>query len=156
MYSNIWQILLLNKTWWYYNKFDSTKSLGVHYWCVKIPQCGYMEHGLKYITFYVQWTYNTLHSCHNFPAGLRQAARGARICETSLLYCIVSFKNPIEWVNYGIYRCNMILKLGLNHFVSLSRHVNLDEDGTHHIGIWVENVCEWTITTGVPFIINMV
>ena len=27
----------------------------------------------------------TLHSCHNFPAGLRQAVRGARICETSLL-----------------------------------------------------------------------
>ena len=30
-------------------------------------------------------TYNTLHSCHNFPAGSRQDARGARICETSLL-----------------------------------------------------------------------
>ena len=31
-------------------------------------------------------TYNsTLHSCHNFPAGSRQAARGARICEKSLL-----------------------------------------------------------------------
>ena len=44
-----------------------------------------MEHGLKDIAFYVQWTYNTLHSCHNFPAGSRQAARGARICEMSLL-----------------------------------------------------------------------
>ena len=29
--------------------------------------------------------YNTLHSCHNSLAGSRQAARGARICETSLL-----------------------------------------------------------------------
>ena len=29
--------------------------------------------------------YNTLQSCHNFPAGSRQAARGARICKTSLL-----------------------------------------------------------------------
>ena len=28
-------------------------------------------------------TYNTLHSCHNFPAGSRQAAKGARICEMS-------------------------------------------------------------------------
>ena len=27
---------------------------------------------------------NTLTSCHKFPAGSRQAARGARICETSL------------------------------------------------------------------------
>ena len=44
-----------------------------------------MEHWLKDIAFYVQWTYNTLHSCHNFPAGSRQAARGARIFETSLL-----------------------------------------------------------------------
>ena len=31
-------------------------------------------------------THNTLHSCHNFPAGSRQAARVARICETSLLH----------------------------------------------------------------------
>ena len=32
-------------------------------------------------------TYNTLHSCHNFPDGSQQAARGARICEMSLLLC---------------------------------------------------------------------
>ena len=38
-------------------------------------------------------TYNTFHSCHNFPAGSRQAARDARICETSLFY--VSGKRPI-------------------------------------------------------------
>ena len=31
-------------------------------------------------------TYNTLQSCHNFPAGSWQAARGTRICETSLLW----------------------------------------------------------------------
>ena len=39
--------------------------------------------------------YNTLHSCHNFPAGSRQAARGARICETSLLKCSWMFTS--EW-----------------------------------------------------------
>ena len=44
-----------------------------------------MEHGLKDTVFYVQKHTNTLHSCHNFPAGSRQAAGGARICETSLL-----------------------------------------------------------------------
>ena len=45
-----------------------------------------MEHGLKYIVFYVKQnkTYSTLHSCRDFPAGSRQASRGARICETSL------------------------------------------------------------------------
>ena len=37
LYSNISQILLLYKTWWYNNKFDSTKSLVVRYRCVKIP-----------------------------------------------------------------------------------------------------------------------
>ena len=54
LYSNISQILLLYKTWGCYNKFAFTKSLGVCHWCVKIPQYGYMEHGLKHIKFYVQ------------------------------------------------------------------------------------------------------
>ena len=65
MYSNISQILLLYKTWWYYNKFDSTKSLGVCYWSVKIPQCSYMGLGLKLIMFYVQKHMTTLEICHN-------------------------------------------------------------------------------------------
>ena len=30
------------------------RSLGVCYWYVKMPQCGCMEYGLEYITFYVQ------------------------------------------------------------------------------------------------------
>ena len=56
LYSNISQILLLYKTWGYHNEFESTKSLRVYNWYVKIPQCGYMEHGLKYtcIATYVQ------------------------------------------------------------------------------------------------------
>ena len=45
MYSNISQIFLLYKTWGYHNKFVSTKSLGVYYWCVKIPRYGYMWPG---------------------------------------------------------------------------------------------------------------
>ena len=43
-----------------------------------------MEHGLKDTAFYVQNIFSTLHCCHNFPADSRNAARGARICETSL------------------------------------------------------------------------
>ena len=65
LYSYISQILLLYKTWRYYNKFVSTKSLGVYYWCVKIPQCGYMEHGLYYVTFYVQKRIADLAMCYN-------------------------------------------------------------------------------------------
>ena len=56
-----------------------------------------MEYGLKDIAFYVQYAYNTLHSCHNFPAGSRQAARGARICETSLLLWLL-LQNGFEHV----------------------------------------------------------
>ena len=41
-----------------------------------------MEPGLKDIAFYVKKD-NTLHSCHNVPAG--QTAMGASICEMSLL-----------------------------------------------------------------------
>ena len=65
---DIWAILtrlLLFKMWWYYNKFDSTKSLGVCYWCVKIPQWRYMEHGLKHFTFYVQKHIVILAMCYN-------------------------------------------------------------------------------------------
>ena len=39
-------------------------------------------------------TYNTLHSCHNFPADLRQATRGTRICEMSLLHYLEANKCP--------------------------------------------------------------
>ena len=40
-------------------------------------------------------TYNTLHSCHNFPVGLRQATMGARICETSLFPPLVSAEHVL-------------------------------------------------------------
>ena len=45
---------MLYKVWEYHNKFGFMKSLGVYYWYVKMPQCGCVEHGLEYITFYVE------------------------------------------------------------------------------------------------------
>ena len=65
MYSNISQVLLLYKTWRHYNKCGSTKSFRVYYWYVKIRQCRYMGHGLKYITFYVQKHVAPLPFCYN-------------------------------------------------------------------------------------------
>ena len=50
-----------------YNKFDSKKSLGVCYWHVKLTQRGYMEHGLAYITFYVQKHMTLLGVCCGLP-----------------------------------------------------------------------------------------
>ena len=35
------------------------KSLGVYYWYIKIPQCGYMEHGLTDVKCYVKKTDST-------------------------------------------------------------------------------------------------
>ena len=76
LYSDISQILLLYETWEYYNKFDSTKSLRVCYWYVKISQCGKMEHGLEYIMFYVEKHIAPLAVCcgpllvHDKPLGV--------------------------------------------------------------------------------------
>ena len=43
------------------------KIFGVCYWCVEIPQCVYMEYGLKHITFYVQKQIAPLAMCYNPP-----------------------------------------------------------------------------------------
>ena len=62
------------------------KSLGVHYGYIKMPWYGCMEHGLEYLSFYVQKTYSTLGGLFWNPAVSRRAARGARISEARLFY----------------------------------------------------------------------
>ena len=51
---------------YYWSKFESTKSLGVCYWWVKIPLCGCMEYGLKHIACYVQKYIAALAICYNW------------------------------------------------------------------------------------------
>ena len=58
---------MLHKTLSYHNKFVSMKYLRVYYWYFKIPQCGYMEHGCKYIKFYVQKHIVPQPVCYNPP-----------------------------------------------------------------------------------------
>ena len=70
--------------WGYYNKFDSMKSLGIYYWYVKMPRCGCLEHGLEYLSFYVQKHIADLAACSGPPTGFWRAARGTRISETCL------------------------------------------------------------------------
>ena len=60
------------------------KFLGVCYWYVKMPQCRCVEHGLQYITFYVQKHIAPLAVCSGPPPGSRWVARGVRIYETRL------------------------------------------------------------------------
>ena len=61
------------------------KSLGVCYWYVKMPGCGYVEYGYEYFSFYIQKHVAHLAACSGPPAGSRRAARDARISETRLL-----------------------------------------------------------------------
>ena len=51
---------------------------------VKIPEYGYMEHGLEYITFYIQKHLARLAVCSGLPL-VRQAAMGAHISEICLI-----------------------------------------------------------------------
>ena len=66
MKSNVSQMLLVYKTWGYYSKFEPMKSMRIYYWYIKVPQCGYMGHGLRNITFYVQKHIAYRVVCHNF------------------------------------------------------------------------------------------
>ena len=84
LHSNISQILLLCNTWRYYNKFDYEIIGGTLPVCLNTT-LRVNRARIKIYCVLCSKTYNTLHSCHNFPAGSRQATRGARICETSLL-----------------------------------------------------------------------
>ena len=69
------------------------KSLGVYYSYVKMPQSGYVEHGLKHFSFYVQKHIAHLAVCSGPPVGSRQAVRGASISETRLFDIPVSNSN---------------------------------------------------------------
>ena len=52
------------------------KIFGVCYWYVKIPQCVYVEHGLVYITFYVQKHMAPMAVCSG-PSLVRDTPLGA-------------------------------------------------------------------------------
>ena len=116
LYSNISQILLLYKTWRYYNKFDSTKSLGVHYRCENTTM---RVNGawIKIHCILRSKTYNTLHSCHNFPAGLRQAARDPCIGETSLFGVCCEYFGE-NWVIMRLSSMERSLHRSINKYQS--------------------------------------
>ena len=54
-----------------------------------------MEHGLEYITFYVQKHTAPLVALFWFPAGSRRAARSARICETPFCRIMLLYHHQI-------------------------------------------------------------
>ena len=57
------------------------------YWCVKIPQCGDMEHGLEYITLYVKKTYGIFGGLFWSPTGSRPATWGTCIYQSPIKAC---------------------------------------------------------------------
>ena len=159
MYGNILQILLPYKTWRYCNKFDSPKSLGVCYWCVKILQCGYMDHGLKHISFYVQKRVIAMGMCYD-PALVRDKPLGALGSVKRVYYVLKSLQ--IIWmseypkVRYaGVLSSNRLLWLYLLvwypylrywHFV---RGIHRSPVNSPHKGQWrgalmFSLICAWT------------
>ena len=69
------------------------KSLGAYYWYVKMPICGYVEHGLEYFSFYIKKHIAHLAAC---SAGSRRSARGARIPETRKLWFNFKLCHPFH------------------------------------------------------------
>ena len=131
MCSNVSQILLLYKKWGYCNEFYSAKLLGVCYWCVKIPQCGYMGHGLKLISFYVQKHIAALAMCHNPPL-VRDKPLGVPTSVKLVYYLVVFlvFKCPcfqifvkkMELVRIWDMRCLGLYSLsGKTSYCQISR-----------------------------------
>ena len=103
LYSNISQILLLYKVWVYYNKFDSIESL-VYIADMSMPQSGCVEHGLEYITFYVQEHIAHVGGLFWVPTGSRRAARGTRISETRLLAPFANSKIKALYTFVGLQK----------------------------------------------------
>ena len=76
--------------------------------------------------------YNTLHSCHNFPAGSLQAARGVRICETrykiiryidfdSLYFAALRQHHTCSQTGFGTI-CSTHFRLRVCHFSNGVKH----------------------------------
>ena len=95
MYSNIshfsaiQNVGVLQQIWLY-------EIFGVCYWCVKITQYGYMGHGLKLITFYVQKHIAFLAMCHKPPL-VRDKPLDAP-ASVKLVYSILCSQNKL-WVH---------------------------------------------------------
>ena len=85
MYSNISQILLLNKTWGYYNTFDSTKSLDMLLTCQNTTIRVYGTWIRIYCILCLK-AYGTFSGLFWCAAGSWLPVRSARICESRLLY----------------------------------------------------------------------
>ena len=71
-----------------------------YYWYVNMPRCGCVEHGLEFLSFYVQKHKAHLAACSGPNTGSRRAARGAHLdvrlkggSGTSHLAAIASIKS---------------------------------------------------------------
>ena len=75
--------------------------MGVCCWCVKLPQCGYMEHGLKHITLYVEKHTTPLAMCCITPSHYHHCA--------NFIWRHLTYKMPVVynlsnvWVRVGIF-----------------------------------------------------
>ena len=106
----------------------AARTLQISSWVITTHCCLYSKLAIfhKYcytkrggITTNLILTWDTFHSCHNFPAGSRQAARGARICEKSLLADTISdrqlgIKQKVCHVQSAILKKNICLTIPIS------------------------------------------
>ena len=78
--------------------------IGVYCRYVKMPQSGCVEHGLEYITFYVQEHIAHVGDLFWVPTGSRRAARGTRISETRLLAPFANSKIKALYTFMGLQK----------------------------------------------------
>ena len=146
--SNISQIWLLYETWGIIKKFDSMESLGVCYWYVRIPQCGYMEQGLAPITFYVQKHMTPLGLCsglslvHNKPLGAPTFVRHAYFyfdAGIARLHGFASLARP-KWESH--IDCDRSVPTGhIDELVNDNRCQHIISF-SHHLQFWLP---EWQV-----------
>ena len=86
------------------------KSLGVYYWYAKMLPFKCVEHGLEYITFYVQKHIAHLLALIWTPIGSRGAARDTHIWKTFLLCHIMTYR---DHSGYGLSQWQMKLQCNI-------------------------------------------
>ena len=112
---------------------------------------------------------NTTIRCHNFPAGSRQAARGARICETSLIHVLMqdlkekATRGALPYVRLGgfitfskpLITCGLLVTFGLGHIDIFQRcddNITLVSVAERRLGVSLrlrENIYQHFFTTNI-------
>ena len=98
--------------WITYSTYCATKNYTLvnvsNHWCVTIPKCGYMEHRLAYLTFYVQWHIASFCETHLLCCS-KQSRKCVRDMISVLVFSIHIQYRPIIESSRIVHGCRYIL-----------------------------------------------